>query len=196
MTCIVGLVDNSSVYMGSDSHSVANVGSWAHKVSDGKVFSNGEFLIGTCGDFRFPQILKHCVTFPEIPEGKSITSYMCNEFTNCIRTTLKASGYTEVNNNVETGGLGLIGVRGKLFMLERNFSVIEFQESYLSIGSGAHFAAGSLYETPKLGPMERISRALAAAAHLDAYVAPPFSIFKLSNKETKHVATFSSYLVA
>ena len=64
MTCIVGIVDDGRVVIGSDS--LASMDDWGRERLDKKIFSNGEYVIGVCGSYRAAQILKYEVNFPKL----------------------------------------------------------------------------------------------------------------------------------
>src|SRR5688572_32188258 len=58
MTCIVGCVQNNTVYMGSDSAS-SDENHYLIQLPEPKVFSKyGKYLIGVAGSFRVSDILK------------------------------------------------------------------------------------------------------------------------------------------
>lgn len=172
MTCIVGLVAKNGVWLGGD-----GLGSTDHakcKVAGGKVFKNGEFLIGFCGDFRIGQILRYAFTPP--PINGDLSRYMCVEFSNALRASMKDAGYLVVQDGAEKGGDFMVGIRGRLFCVESNFQVIETVLPYIAIGSGDAYAMGAMYANHKAKPRERIMKALRAAAEFSPSVGGPFKV--------------------
>lgn len=174
MTCIVGLISDNKVYMGGDSAGVAGFDIRVRK--DPKVFSNGEFLIGYTSSFRMGQLLRFNLSPPPLKEGQDIFEYMATSFVNAVRYTLKDGGYTEISNNVESGGFFLVGFRGRLFTIESDFQVQEVLDDYTALGCGENYALGSLYSTKGLKPMERVEQALRTAEYFSAGVRGPFII--------------------
>lgn len=63
MTCIVGLVDKGSIYMGGDSAGVAGLSVTTR--ADEKVFLNGPFIMGFTTSFRMGQILRYKFVPPD-----------------------------------------------------------------------------------------------------------------------------------
>ncbi len=176
MTCIVGLIDEGTVYMGADS---AGVGATDIQIrKDQKIFSNGDFIFGFTSSFRMGQLLKYKLSIPPIPAKADLYDYMVTYFIDAVRSCLKAGGYTRVVNKVEEGGFFLVGIKDRLFEIQTDFQVAEMITHYSAVGCGYDIAFGSLYSTAgEIGsPSERIKKALQAAAYHSNSVAPPFHI--------------------
>lgn len=177
MTCIVGLIDNGTIYMGADSAGVAGYEISIRK--DSKVFINNGFLIGFTSSFRMGQLLKYSFTPPAIKENQDLFAYMVTDFIDAVRICLKTGGYARINNNEDVGGFFLIGHKGRLFCVESDFQVGELYEPYAAEGCGQPYALGSLFSTSGLGPKERVEKALKAAEMFNAGVRGPFNILQL-----------------
>lgn len=177
MTCIVGITDGEKVTIGGDS--LGSSGSHCVKRLDPKIFRKGEFLVGFTDSFRMGQILM-CDWEP--PEQKvsedDIFRYMVSSVIPSIRDVLKASGFAARKDEVESGGNFLIGYRGRLFEIERDYQVGENACRYHATGSGYAYAMGSLHTTSNLetSHSDRVFRALQAAEKFDATVGTPFLI--------------------
>lgn len=182
MTCIVGLVDKEEdkVYIGADSAGVAGLDLMIR--ADQKAFNVGEFVFGFTTSFRMGQILQYSFDPPEI-RTKDIMRYMVTDFVDAVREALKEGGYSEVENNVETGGCFLVGVRSRLFSIEDDYQVEETPYGFNSAGCGAQIALGSLVTTQDydFSPRERVKMALQAAEKFSSGVRGPFNI-KTSRK--------------
>lgn len=181
MTCIVGLVDNTDVYIGGDS--AATGGNTQVTLASPKVFRNGEFLIGVSGSIRMLQVLQHVFSPPKPEEDEDILTYMIAKFVPAMRTCFTNNGYGTVNNG-EAGmdSQFIVGYRGRLFTIYQDYQVTEVVDGYSAVGSGGEFARGSLHTTTFNGvvnPEARITAALDAASYFDAYVRPPYKIEKL-----------------
>lgn len=175
MTCIVGLVENGTVYMGGDAAAVGGLD--IHPRVEPKVFKNGEFLIGYTSSFRMGDILQYFDP-PEITIT-DLRRYMVTHFITSVREAFKTNGYLETHNSAEKGGSFLVGVRGRLFSIGSDFQVGESANFYDAVGCGEDYAMGSLFSTVGLKPKKRIEQSLLAAEHFSAGVIKPFTILKL-----------------
>lgn len=172
MTCIVGIGDRDKVFIGADS--AAGNYSIVTKMAGSKVFTNGPFIVGYTTSFRFGNLLEHSWTPPEHPKGDSDHKYLCTTVVDSIRACLKAGGYAEKNNEVETGGACLIGYRGRLYKLQSDYSVLR-EEPFGAVGSGDSYALGAMHAAR--GKVEsRLRSGLKAAANFSPTVCGPFRI--------------------
>ena len=184
MTCIVGILEeNGDIYMGGDS-----AGSDGNSLSiraDEKVFINEDYIMGFTGSFRMGQLLRYSFKPPKFYGDTDLYSFMVNEFINEVRKCLKKGGFAEKKDEVEKGGLFLVGYKSKLFVVERDYQVGEMIDNFISIGSGSNVALGSLYSTKDLNikSEDRINLALKSAEHFTVYVRKPFKIIQLLKEE-------------
>lgn len=175
MTCIVGLVDEGKVYMGGDSAGVN--GGWDLVVrADPKVFHIGPFVVGFTSSFRMGQLLRFALVPPVHPPEVDIYRYMTVDFINAVRDCLKTGGWAKKDGEKESGGVFLVGYRGRLFEIDSDYQVGEGLDGYMAVGSGDQVALGALYATQKLPPLVRIRLALEAAERWNAGVRGPFVI--------------------
>lgn len=177
MTCIVGIEHAGGVTIGADS---AASDGWSFSArADGKLFRNGPYLIGFCGSYRMGQLLRYSLEAPIVPE-RDLDRHMATTFINAVRSCLLDGGYAERKNRVETGGTFLVGVAGRLFMIESDYQVGGQRNGFDACGSGAEVALGSLHTTAnaksKMAPRRRALTALQAAADLTAFVGGPFQV--------------------
>lgn len=177
MTCIVGLVDKGVVYMGGDS--AVSCGSTVDIMTDSKVFKRGPYLIGVSGSIRVSNVIRYQVKLPAPPDNnRELTAFMSTKFADALRDALKVSGCKEDRSGIEEfeSGAILVGVKGRLFWVCRDFSTLEMGGGCDAIGSGANWAMGALFATKGKSPKIRIKVALEAAARYCATVAGPFTI--------------------
>lgn len=186
MTAIVALKDEKSkcIYLGADS--LASNGMQSSRVSDPKIFKNGEFIIAYAGSFRSGQVLAYKFKPPAIPkDNNKLFSYMVNEFVEALRETLSKTG--RIRKEMEQENASplefLVAIRGRLFSVQDDFSVLEPMDGYAAAGSGESFCIGSLYSTKGMPAEKRIKLALEAAAHHDPNVSEPFVIKKVKIKD-------------
>ena len=183
MTCIVGLIkiahdDSTKVYIGADS-----AGSDGYNVTirvDKKVFKVGEFLFGCTSSFRMIQLLQFSFTPPVHHPDVDVYRYMCTDFVEGVRATLKNGGYTRINSNEETGGTFLVGYRGRLFRIDADFQVGESIDPFESVGCGSSYALGALEALRDKHPAdETITQALQIAERRSGGVRGPFHIMSV-----------------
>ena len=186
MTCVVGWNAIGKIWMGGDSAGVDAANLMRVVRKDTKVFKLGtEYLIGYAGSFRFGQLLRYKFVPPEKPEGKDDYEFMVVDWMDAVRTVLKDSGFSKVDDNVESfeDSSAIIGYNGRLYCLEEDLQIGELTLPYAAIGCGADFAWGSLdtgYKLSKrISPRKRIQLALEAAGAFSAGVAPPYTIMSL-----------------
>lgn len=179
MTCIVGLVDKGTVWMGGDTIGVAGMLGVQRK--DTKVFQRSQYLIGFTTSFRMGQILRYEGDLPEPPADIS-HGWMVTEFIKAIRELLKAGGYAKKDSEVESAGCFLVGVGGRLFQIESDYQVGEPMADFDAVGCGAEIALGALHATHGRRPEERIRVALEAAERFSTGVRGPFTVLSMRGK--------------
>lgn len=180
MTCIVGLVDGDKIYMGCDSR--VSAGSSVLECEHKKIYKvNDKMMIGTAGDVRYANVIRHVFSPPDPLENQSNMDYLCSLFVPKLMKCLDTEKCMEVDKNVgKVPGRIILTYNGKLYSIARDYCVLE-HPSYYAIGSGGDYALGSLYMTEGIGidPVIRINKALDAACKFDAGCAPPFTILEM-----------------
>jgi ATP-dependent protease HslVU (ClpYQ) peptidase subunit len=177
MTAIVGFVDpeTGDVLMGGDSSAV-NRSMDMFVVKSPKVFVNGEFLIGYAGEFRWGQLFRY-VKLPKC-RTTDIEQFMAINFANTLRGAARELGCLQEDHGQEIGGTCLVGLRGRLFMVQETFEAIEAVDGMLSIGVGSSYALGALKASDKPA-QERVEQALEVSAHFCGGVRAPFHVVRL-----------------
>lgn len=172
MTCIIGLIEGGNVYLGGDAMIVGR--GFGTVTPAPKVFrkigrsGTGEILVGCAGRSRFCDVVEHGWNVPAIPSGGAVELF--------VRGKLLASLREALRDDPGSPGTMIIGIRGRLFSMESDFSIIESTDPFAACGSGDTVALGALCALNGVGPEARIRRALEAAAHLQPSVSPPFTI--------------------
>lgn len=182
MTCIVGLVHDGAVLIGADSAGVNSDSLRIHARTDRKVFKTGKFVMGFAGSYRMGQLLAYSLSPPRIGEDEDVMKFMVTSFIASVRQCLKDGGHaSRANDEEQTGGLFLVGFKGRLFRIDHDYQVGELIDGYVAIGCGEAYALGALYAADAdLAPEARVQKALEAATHFSAGVRPPFHIETLS----------------
>lgn len=185
MTCIIGLVEGNTVYMGGDTLASDMVGSHVVTRKDDKVFFNEEFLIGFCGSYRVGQLLRYAFVPPDVPSKKEDMAYMVTDFIDAWRAVQKEKGSLKKADEEESHPSSfIVGWRGRLYVVEEDFDVGQPADEYYAVGGGAQLAFGSLHSTRdmQLSPTQRIVMALDAAAAYNASVRAPYTILQFTHK--------------
>ena len=181
MTVIVGLKHNGNIYMGADSAGVAGFNLTIR--ADEKIFTinRGEkFIMGFTSSYRMGQLLRYMLNPKEKNPKDDDYKYMVTSFVETVRSCLKTGGYSNVNNNEESGGIFLVGFNGRLYKISSDYQVEESLDSFNATGCGQNFALGSLMSTTHIkDPKKRIRKSLEIAEHFSAGVRRPFKILKL-----------------
>jgi hypothetical protein len=178
VTAIVGLVHEGRVWIGGDS---AAVGQWISTArADSKVFTNGPAVFGFTHSFRSGQLLRYSLSVPEAIVG-DVGKYMATTFIDSVRECWKAGGCARRESEQEVGGCFLVGMFGRLFVVESDYQVGEQIEPWHAVGCGAEIALGSLWSTAHVAglrdqPEARVRLALQAAANYSTGVRAPFTI--------------------
>lgn len=183
MTCVVGIIDASGcIYMGSDTQSTQGY-TKRHLTNDGKVFIKNGVIFGFTGKLRGAQLIEHELDFPDHTQvNLDKKTFIIKEIIPKLRECFKAAGYSEeVNKQEGHDDEYLLGIDGRLFVIQSNYQVVEDKESYRTIGSGSNVALGSLYttKTMELTTEERLRLAIAAAINNDLYCGGEIIIKKL-----------------
>ena len=121
MTCVIGLVQGSKIYIGVDS---AAVSGWTRRETlQKKVFRRGPFLIGYTTSFRMGQLLEHHLDVPKQKDDQDDMAFMVTVFVEAARKLFKEKGFSKIESNNESGGQFLVGYRGVLYSIEKDFQV-------------------------------------------------------------------------
>lgn len=184
MTCIVGLVEGDTVWIGGDS---AAVGGYDLTVrTDEKVFRNGPMLFGFTSSFRMGQLLRYALIIPERHPKVDLNKYMVTTFNDAVRECLKTNGFATKDKEREEGGTFLVGFAGKLYTIYGDYQVGIALDGYDAIGCGDQVARGALYAGPftTLSGRARVELALQAAERFSAGVRGPFDIDSVTAEAT------------
>jgi len=184
MICIVGMEHKGVVYLGGDS---AATSGWDTRIQAApKVFKLGEFVMGYTTSFRMGQLLQYEFTPPE-NDCDDDMAYMVTRFVPALRECMKKGGFTAVKESQETGGVFLVGYRGKLYKVIDEFSVLRSQDGYEAVGCGDRYALVAVWVRLRhaeqksgqpMSPIVTLQLALEAAAYFSNGVASPFTFVR------------------
>ena len=180
MTCIVGLVDGNTVWLGGD-RAATDGGLNRTLLKEPKIFVKGEVGFGVCGLPKVMDALKHAIDLP-VQSGGDDRAFLVSDLVPAIREGLKRLDAAGPDSSPFGGGGGeicfegamLVAYRGRLYELQGNFQLVEGDEKFASVGSGSKLALGSFSATRKVSnAKKRVLMALEAST-ANAGCAPPF----------------------
>ena len=185
MTCIVGYTDGEVVFLGADS-----LGGSAHRYNIYKTPKLGDIkfrrnempdvvvIFGYTSSYRMGDILRTYDPGKLYPEG-DVEGWIIKEFIPSLRGQFKSAGFAKVDSNVESGGDFLLGICGKLFAVQEDFSVLQTEHGYDAVGSGIDHAMGAMHallpsvKDETMSPQQFLDLALRAAeAHVPTVRGP------------------------
>ncbi len=179
MTVIVGIVEGTQVWMGSDSQASDDSRTFVMqqpKIVERRAGGKWQLLMGTAGSIRVAQIIE-ILPLPKLGWRPDAYQFMLG-LAESIRLSLRDRGAGGEANGEQWGEFNLLAaVAGRLFVIQSDYAVIECSP-YAAIGSGEYYALGSLYATKDWGlrPETRLLEALAAAEHFDPHCGRPFHV--------------------
>jgi ATP-dependent protease HslVU (ClpYQ) peptidase subunit len=180
MTCIVAVKHNKKIYMGGDRCLSDYESSFYMPTTDPKIFKKDNMVIGYAGSVRMGKVIKYDFEPPK-SNVRNLEKYMNIDFINALRECLERNNLKLDSVSPERNDVAdlIIGMRGRIFIVEDDWQVTEHTYDYLSIGSGSPYALGSLHSTADLPPNERVEKALKAADQFSITVCQPFDYIVL-----------------
>ena len=186
MTCIIGLIDNDTIFMGGDR---CEVNGWSQRtMAHPKVFKlNNDFMLGISGKARAVSLLMFGFKPPRQKEKQGDHEFISTDFVEAIRKRLKDGGVIEVKDNKEkTNTVILIAYKGKLYKMDNCFYIQLIESNYEATGVSEDCAMGSLYSSTEKDPSKKILLALKASEYFHMGVRGPFDIKSMKfNSEEK-----------
>ena len=181
MTCIVALEHSGAAWIASD----AFMGS-AHMrdaTDRPKFFARGGMAIGYAGSFRVAQLIEHRAQFRARASGEDVQRYLVTEVARKIRSLLRREGasITDSHGTDSQDADFIVCLRGEVWTLQEDYSVIRSAHGFAAIGAGQAFALGALAATPKMDPRRRLLAALGAAGKLSPQVCAPFHVCEVGS---------------
>jgi ATP-dependent protease HslVU (ClpYQ) peptidase subunit len=187
MTCIAGLVDGSTTYLGADS---CGSNGYSKVVrADKKVFKlkdTPNAILGYTSSFRMGQLLMYATGLIDKRDEPNINhEYLVTKFIPNVVKLLKDGLYSQNDKGEESGGTFLLAYKHNLYKIESDYQVGMSVDNYDACGCGQDYALGSLHATngTNLTPIERIHKALQAASKFSVGVSAPYYIINTENDE-------------
>jgi 20S proteasome alpha/beta subunit len=158
MTCIVAFKTDKHVILAGDF--MASNGFNYDLVKSSKVYQkNDEICIGYTSSFRLGQILEYYWTPPARLVNISEDQYIYIDLVESLRKVLKDYGY---GKDETFNGSFILTYKDRLFNVQSDCSILEYDIPIVSVGSGSDIARGILYSKYIRGELksENIQRIL------------------------------------
>lgn len=184
MTCIVGFLEQETVWIGGDSLVSDGWIEWEQSKSESKVFKRDDVLFGVSGGCRQSQLLKFTLEIPARKENQDDNDYLYNYLCPSIIKCLKDNNALKIKDSEAEAKIGiLIGYKGQLYSMCAAFSLVKPENNYAAEGSGYLLALGTMHTIEelklKMHPEEKINIALNAASKFCPGVGGHFDLLKL-----------------
>ena len=173
VTCIVGITDGESVYIGSDRGASDDESILSLKKP--KVYIRGDWIFAYSGSLGTGQLMQ-CITMPDLNDGDDPFIILRLDIVDALKGAIDSYGTDHSDHAADF----LIGAKGRLFELSTaDWGVAEVEET--ALGSGGAFALGSLFSTKDTysNPMMRMTYALNAAITYSPTCQGPIDILYL-----------------
>lgn len=177
MTCVIGLETAEGVWMGSDSF--FGTDEVCDLIDHPKWFTKGTLTFGWAGDARPAQIVEHDLHYRGPRKGEKSLPYLVKVVTKSIHNGLRDAGCNLRHPGAtdETGTSFLVVFRGKLYMIQGDYSIVRSPRGCAAIGVGSDIALGAVSALRgRLPPQEAVKEALTLAAEWCCQVEGPFHV--------------------
>lgn len=175
MTCCVALKNRGHVIVGADRCQTWDSGDYVVS-RHSKVWNSGAFIVATSGSPRVGQIIRTTVKMPSKPP-KDLLGYMVEAFCFTARKALELHEWKSAAEEKPLEGALIVAAKDRVFEVQSDFSVIESDAEYTTVGSGGSFALGSLATRGRGVPArKRVRDALRAAEQHMNSVRGPFDL--------------------
>ena len=170
--------------MGSDHAASDDKSGWIMSRKEPKCFKVGQYAIAFTDSFRMGQILQYSWSPPKYIPTKTnsgLDKFMRTKFIDSVKVAFKDHGFGDIGGTDEdTGGIFIVGLEGRIFVVDEDFHVGENVINYMAEGSGGMFALGALHATKnQKNPKMRMKLALEAAAEFSMSVSAPFTYIQV-----------------
>ena len=184
MTCIIGMEKNGVVYIAGDSAG-SNSNHDVTVIAEDKIAKRGNLIYGVAGQFRPHQILSYYVDFTDFDEDAELEEFLHQYLIPSFMDSLRDNGALIIEDSEENmWATFLIGYKGKLVLLQRDFGVLSSTNGLLGIGTGGSYALSAVHvldEMTKehgieLPPHELLFKAMESAEIYNGGVRRPFIV--------------------
>jgi ATP-dependent protease HslVU (ClpYQ) peptidase subunit len=143
MTIICAVEDATGVVMACDEQS----STWNRRfhTEPPKLFRNGEYLFGICGDWRMAQLLQYGLEPPPVRTW-DVDRHIATVFVDAVRECFQAGGYErQTDGAASIEGSFLVAVKRRVYHVESNYQFNRSASGTYSMGSGEDVAIGAMH---------------------------------------------------
>lgn len=199
MTTIIGIQGDGFCIAAADSR-ISEVDGESNLISqivalrdsNGKLGSNGKYILGAAGDLRAINILHHAFKPPEPApnvKGRKLDHFITVKFIPALRECFEVNGYASPENEhklhiAEHRSTVIAAIHGQIYIIDGDYSWLSDSNGLFAIGTGAQYALGVMYALlPGKGKLsiaqgrKMAMKALATAAKFDPYTGAPYQTF-------------------
>jgi ATP-dependent protease HslVU (ClpYQ) peptidase subunit len=141
MTCIVGFKHNNKLVLAGD-YMASNLWTSNHVSRSKIVKKNPHVAFGYCGSFKLGQLLEHSWSPPIFAHDANLDTYIYSDLPASIRNLAKTN---ELDDKGLMNGSLIFLVMGRLFSIQSDYSVLEYDNPIYTIGSGKWPARSVIY---------------------------------------------------
>lgn len=144
MTTIIGLQEDNGCSMWAESQTTNGERPYFHRDLE-KIVSRGQYFLAGAGSARAVDIA-HWLWVPpacHVEDDVFLYEFMIITFIPSLRRALVFNGFDTAQSNDEDFGM-LVALRGNLFEIASDFSVLARRDGIYGIGTGAAYAIGAL----------------------------------------------------
>jgi hypothetical protein len=191
VTCIVGLIATEAVYIGADSLGSGNGVKQVYttpKLVTLEVFEKKDLSltkinvgIGYTTSYRMGDILRYHFTPPPIEIDEDENQYLVKDFIPELIKCFDEHSFAKTKEGTKSGGNFLVAIRGRLFHVQEDFSILEPRCGYTAVGSGQEFAMGALFAFSRVQatPEKAVVNSIRAAGEFCTTVGGPVDYIKI-----------------
>ena len=175
MTTLAAIEGSTWAVFASDSQSSDDSG-FVAMMPGGKAFDNQGIIIAGAGQVRGINLLEHAFVSPTV-NMKFPDKYITNTFIPAMRKCFQDAGYEyrREDTSVENDNIWLVGVKGKIYRIDEDYSWERNDNGLYVAGSGERFALGALeamkaYRAKNITEAKMyLKKAIQIAAKYDAF---------------------------
>lgn len=180
MSCVVAMTNGKTVWMGGDSAVTDN--ETVTIVNNRKVVLVGDILLGHVGGLRPGQVIEHTKSLQRKRGNKPVDQYVYEWLEAARSQVIKVCPFdSEDEEDLGTQDPDvtfLLGHAGRIYLVDRSWTLIDVAATYFAIGLGAPFAMGALTQLANQPEEDAVRTALEVSALFCPSVAAPFYVLK------------------
>lgn len=182
MTTIAAVQGENWVVVGYDSRVTEEQKIYTLPKDNGKLFKNGNYLLGVAGDMRAINLLSYVFKPPAVPpttHGVRLDKFISNSFIPELKKCFEDASYSK---DGDQDSQVMCIINGTIYEIGNDYSWARDETGVYAIGSGSDYALGAILAT--LETRKRtlataktlIRQALTIASKLDPSTSPPIYI--------------------